>query len=191
VRETGRRLDDTDNAPAGRPRGWLLRPPTFGGTAGALLFWWWSLDPSMLPRSWYAQGAVSGLSAAVGYLLGTFAGYGVAAGLRRLGRTPGPRARRRWWVVLGAVAGAVVAAGLLLWPGWQNQQRGLVGLEPLSPTVLAPMVAVTLVVFGLLFLAGRLVGHGVVLLDGCWRAGSPAYWPMASPPPCSWSWPCW
>ena len=120
----------------------------------ALLFWWWSLDPSMLPRSWYAQGAVSGLSAAIGYLL-----------LGRLGRTPAPRARRRWWVALGAVAAAVVAAGLLLWPGWQNQQRALVGLEPLSPAALAPMVAATLVVFGLLFLVGRLVGHGLVLLD--------------------------
>jgi uncharacterized membrane protein len=76
----------------------------------ALLFWWWSLDPSMLPRSWYAQGAVSGLSAAIGYLLGRLAGYGVGALLRRLGRTPAPRARRRWWVALGAVAAAVVSA---------------------------------------------------------------------------------
>lgn len=76
-------------------RGWLFRRPTFGGATVALLFWWWSLDPSMLPRGPYAQGAVSGLSAAIGYLLGTLAGYGVAAGLRRLGRAPGPAARRR------------------------------------------------------------------------------------------------
>ncbi|HEX5882359.1 MAG TPA: alpha/beta-hydrolase N-terminal domain-containing protein, partial [Actinomycetota bacterium] len=50
-----------------------------GGLAVALAFWWWSLQPSMLPRTPSAQGAVSGLSAAVGYLLGTLAGYGVAA----------------------------------------------------------------------------------------------------------------
>ena len=147
-------------------RRWLLRRPTFGGTAVALLFWWWSLDPSMLPRGPYAQGAVSGLSAAIGYLLGTLAGYGVAAVLRRLGRTPGPAARRRWWLVLGAVGTVVVVAGLVVWPGWQNQQRALVGLDQLSPVALVPMVAVTLVVFGLLLLVGRLVGHGIGKVDG-------------------------
>jgi uncharacterized membrane protein len=35
----------------------------------------------MLSRAWTAQGVVSGLSAAIGYLLGTLAGYGVEAGL--------------------------------------------------------------------------------------------------------------
>jgi uncharacterized membrane protein len=60
----------------------------------------------------------------------------------------------------------VVADGLALWPGWQNQQRDLVGMEHLSAAALAPMVAVTLVVFGLLFLLGRLVGHGIRLFDG-------------------------
>ena len=146
-------------------RRWLFRGPTFGGVAGALLFWWWSLDPSMLPRAWSAQGAVSGLSAAIGYLLGTLAGYGVAALLRRLGRTPSPRARRRWWLGLGAVAVVVVVAGLALWPGWQNQQRDLVDMDHVSAAALPPMVAVTLVVFGLLVLVGRVVGHGIVLLD--------------------------
>lgn len=165
-RDTLRRLDDADHAPAARPRGWLLRPPTFGGVAIALLFWWWSLEPSMLPRSWYAQGAVSGLSAAIGYLLGTLAGYGVGTLLRRLGREPTPRVRRRGWQALGIVAAVVVVAGLSLWPGWQNQQRELVGLGHLSPVALVPMVAVTLVVFGLLFLAGRLVGQGIERFDG-------------------------
>jgi uncharacterized membrane protein len=148
-----------------RHRGWLWRPPTFGGVAVALLFWWWSLDPSMLPRAWSAQAAVSGLSAAIGYLLGTLAGYGVAALLGRLGRTPSPRVRRYGWLALGVVAVVVVVAGLALWPGWQNQQRDLVGMEHVGPGVLAPMVAATLVVFGLLFLVGRVVGHGIVLLD--------------------------
>jgi uncharacterized membrane protein len=30
-------------------RHWLLRWPTFGGLAVALVFWWFSLRPSMLP----------------------------------------------------------------------------------------------------------------------------------------------
>ena len=99
---------------------------------------------------------MSGLSAAIGYLLGTLAGYGVGALLRRLGREPTSRARRRAWLALGVAGAVVVVAGLALWPGWQNQQRALVGMERLSPAALAPMVAVTLVLFGLLLLVGRL-----------------------------------
>ena len=157
--------DHTGRGPGTAHRRWLFRRPTFGGLAVALLFWWWSLQPSMLPRTPSAQGAVSGLSAAVGYLLGTLAGYGVAALLRRLGREPTRRAGRLGWLVLGIVAAVVVAAGLGQWTGWQNEQRDLVGMEHLSPSVLAPMVGVTLVVFGVLFLVGRLVGHGIVAFD--------------------------
>ena len=110
--DTVRRLDDTDRERGTPHRGWLLRRPTFGGLAVALVFWWWSLQPSMLPRTPSAQGAVSGLSAAVGYLLGTLAGYGVAALLRRLGREPTRRAGRIAWLALDVVAVVVVAAGL-------------------------------------------------------------------------------
>ena len=163
--ETERPVDPSDRERGPARRGWLLRPPTLAGAAVALLFWWWSLDPSMLPRSWYAQGAVSGLSAAIGYLLGTLIGAGVRWGVRRLGREPTPGARRRAWLALGVAGAVVVVAGLALWPGWQNQQRDLVGMERVSASVLGPMVAVTLVLFGLLFLIGRLVGHGVVLVD--------------------------
>ena len=157
--------EHTGRGPGTAHRRWLFRRPTFGGLAVALLFWWWSLQPSMLPRTPSSQGAVSGLSAAVGYLLGTLAGYGVAALLRRLGREPTRRAGRLGWLVLGIVAAVVVAAGLGQWTGWQNEQRDLVGMEHLSPSVLAPMVGVTLVVFGVLFLVGRLLGHGIVAFD--------------------------
>jgi uncharacterized membrane protein len=163
--DTVRRLDEADREREAPRRGWLLRPPTFGGTAAGLLFWWWSLDPSMLPRAWSAQAAVSGLSAAIGYLLGTLAHQGLAGVLRRLGRTPTRRVRRLGWLVLGVVAAVAVVAGLALWPGWQNQQRDLVDMEHVTPAVLAPMVGATLVVFGVLLLLGRLIGHGTALLD--------------------------
>jgi uncharacterized membrane protein len=164
--DTVRRLDEADRERGEVPRrGWLFRPPTLGGTAVALLFWWWSLDPSMLPRAWSAQAAVSGLSAAIGYLLGTLAHHGVAGVLRRLGPTPTRRVRRLGWLVLGVVAVVVVVAGLALWPGWQNQQRDLVDMEHVGPAALAPMVAATLVIFGVLFLLGRVIGHGIWLLD--------------------------
>jgi uncharacterized membrane protein len=153
---------ERDGRPGAR---WLLRGPSFGGVAVGLLFWWWSLQPSMLPRAWAAQAAVSGLSLAVGYLLGTLAGSGVGWVLRRAGRVPAAAVRRRAWLGLGAVGAVVVAAGLLLWPVWQNDQRDLVGMGRLSPAALLPLVVATAVVFGLLLLLGRLAGHGVRLLD--------------------------
>jgi uncharacterized membrane protein len=153
---------ERDGRPGAR---WLLRGPGFGGVVVALLFWWWSLYPSMLPRSWPAQAVVSGLSLAVGYLLGTLAGSGVAWVLRRAGRAPAAAVRRRAWLGLGFVGAVVVAAGLLLWPVWQNDQRELVGMGRLSPVAVLPLVVATAVVFGLLLLLGRLVGHGVGLLD--------------------------
>ena len=84
----------------------------------------------------------------------------------------------------------MAVAGLALWPGWQNQQRDLVGMEHVSAAALGPMVAVTLVLFGLLFLVGRLVGHGVALVDRSLARRCPACWPMASRRPCWWSRPC-
>jgi hypothetical protein len=35
---------------------------------GFIIFWWWSL-PLLLPRSWLAQGIVSALSGASGYMM--------------------------------------------------------------------------------------------------------------------------
>jgi uncharacterized membrane protein len=86
--------------------------------------------------------------------------------------------------VVGAV---VVVAGLVLWPQWQDQQRALVGMERLSPMALASMVGVTLVLFGLLLLVGRLVGHGIRRFDGLLSRRLPACWPTPSPWWCSWS----
>ncbi|MGB5379422.1 MAG: alpha/beta-hydrolase N-terminal domain-containing protein, partial [Acidimicrobiia bacterium] len=49
----------------------VLRRPTFGGLVGALVFFWFSLGPSLLPRWWVMQAVIAGLTSAVGYLIGT------------------------------------------------------------------------------------------------------------------------
>lgn len=62
-------------------------------------------------------------------------------------------------------------------------------MEHVSPTALGPMVALTLVLFGLPFLVGRLVGHGVALFDRLLARRLPHWRPMPSPRRCSWSRP--
>ncbi|WP_236757506.1 alpha/beta-hydrolase family protein [Aeromicrobium sp. PE09-221] len=81
-----------------------------------------SLTPSLLPRSWLAQGVISGLSVVVLYLLGT--------GLSRLAATmlqgPPPERVQRWRVVIGW-AGVIALPVLLLLsiPGRQAEWRAL------------------------------------------------------------------
>ena len=73
---------------------WLVRPPkVFAGLAGGLVFTLLSLTPSLLPRPWFAQAAVSGISAAIGYGLGS----GVSALLRRVLPSE-PSARVSEWI---------------------------------------------------------------------------------------------
>lgn len=161
-----RRVDDTGRGLRPSHRGWLFMAPQFGGVVVALVFWWWSLDPSMLPRTWYAQGAVGGLSAAIGYLLGALAGSGVHATLRHLGRAPERRFRRRAWRVLAVCGVVVMAASLALWPVWQNQQRQLVDMERLSLMASVWALMLSIVVFGVLLALGRVVGHAIWAFDG-------------------------
>jgi uncharacterized membrane protein len=49
----------------------LFAAPSLGGTLGGALFWWFSLTPTLLPRSWLSQAVVSGISVAIGYAIGT------------------------------------------------------------------------------------------------------------------------
>jgi hypothetical protein len=47
-------------------RAFLRRGPRLSAWLGFIIFWWWSLTPSLLPRPWLAQGIVSALSGASG-----------------------------------------------------------------------------------------------------------------------------
>lgn len=103
----------------------MWRPP-LGGVLGALVFWAASLTPSLLPRPWYFQGAVSGVAIALGYGLGS----AMAALARPVGWRPTATTARR--IRVGLVgAGAILVA----WAGtvhhlWQSDVRRLMGMEP-------------------------------------------------------------
>jgi uncharacterized membrane protein len=108
---------------------WWVRHYTFTGTAVGLIFLWFSMTPSLLPRGPLFQGAVSGCSGAIGYGLGVFAVWLVRF-MREAKSSPPPP---RWaWIPLIAV-GAVGMVLMAIWfHVWQDAVRDLMGVEHLE-----------------------------------------------------------
>src|SRR3954452_20281793 len=117
---------------------WLFRRRLcFGGLAGALVFFCLALLPSLLPRGVIMQGVISGVTAVIGYGLGSAASGGgrkvPAAGARPPAAPPGfrngqsaeprpPTKRVAWWVLAGATT-VLVPLFLGLGRSWQNDVR--------------------------------------------------------------------
>jgi len=139
----------------------VLRRPTFGGLVGALVFFWFSLGPSLLPRWWVMQAVITGLTSAIGYLIGTTVESGVRAVLSRTGNaTVSPRVAQGAWVGLGVFGIVAIGVGLARWPTVQNASRDLVGLEHVSWTL---VIVITLVA-AVLFLVGVVLGRVMLFL---------------------------
>jgi uncharacterized membrane protein len=122
------------------------------GLLGAGLFFALSLMPSLIPRTPEIQGALSGVSAAVGFWGALALGWvwwflevpplrGRAARIARLG-------------ALG-VAGAAVALGLWTAGAWQEDLRRHLGLAPLDQLYLPSVIGVALPLALALREAGR------------------------------------
>ena len=135
---------------------WVFRPLCFGGLVAALIFFWISLTPSLLPRTWLFQGIVSGLSASAGYGIGSM----IQALMRRFAYTESKTKYKRYaWVVLAVVA--VLGSGVLLWQAhrWQNELRALVGLGNASNFRGLGVVLVTAITGGVVLVAARLIRY--------------------------------
>jgi uncharacterized membrane protein len=125
--------DVPDATPASEPRKakrpWWIRHYTFTGTAVGLIFIWFSMTPSLLPRGALFQGLVSGISGAIGYGLGVFSVWLVRY-MRSKDSSPPPPP---WsWLVLVPVGviGLVVMA--IRFHVWQDRVRDLMGVEHLK-----------------------------------------------------------
>ncbi|MCZ4092052.1 alpha/beta hydrolase [Sinorhizobium psoraleae] len=121
------------------------------GLLVGVLFFAVSLTPSLIPRPYLVQGAISGLSLAAGYAIGVF-----LRGLWSFFELPdaSPRRERTLKIVAGLVCGAAVAVFLWQTAGWQNTVRNIMGLEPIE--TVAPLklgLLAALVFFVLVFLA--------------------------------------
>jgi len=101
-----------------------LRAPIAPST-GALLLFWASLTPSLLPRSAFFQGLVAGAAALIGYALGWLSGWVVR---RCGGRLTGTTRRRAWWVLgVAALVGTVVM--VTAYVRWERALRAQVAKD--------------------------------------------------------------
>ncbi|WP_199546736.1 alpha/beta-hydrolase family protein [Streptomyces sp. N35] len=126
----------------------VRRWPDLFATCVATVFFWLSLTPSLVPRPWLLQGVIGGITAAIGYAVGS-----LLSSLFRwvVKRRPSQRFRARCW--LGYWVLSPILSGLLISESaqMQRQLRQLQGLPP-SLTWHTPMIGLIAVVLWLLLL---------------------------------------
>jgi uncharacterized membrane protein len=145
-----------------RKRPWWIRRYTFTGTAVGLVFLWFSLTPSLLPRGPLFQGLVSGVSGAAGYGIGVFAVWLVRYMRSKESSPPAPR---RAWLIL-IVAGVVGMVAMVIWfHVWQDRVRDLMGVTHLTWIDYPLATALSLIVLFAVVEIGQLIRRLVHFLD--------------------------
>ena len=130
-----------------------------------------SMSPSLLPRTWYYQGFISGLCAAVGYALGVLVAWLVRTVARLVDlKVHVSGAARHWILVAAPVFGAVAVIGITVSNvRAQASTAAVVRLEPLHPVdwVGALALAATIAVALLVIARGlRSMTHGLAEAAG-------------------------
>lgn len=125
-------------------------------TVGVLvgtLFFAASLTPSLLPRSFLLQGALSGCSFAAGYLVGVFARW-----LWFYMEMPSPSERVERVTLWVAVAFCALVMMGVLWKAseWQDSVRLLMGMEPVGTSRALEVGLIAALVFLVLLALARL-----------------------------------
>lgn len=97
----------------------------------AIIFFAFSMTPSLLPRPWYLQGVASGISVATGYGLGCLVVWiAHACGIRP--HWSDTTKRYGWWALAGTAV-VVVPLFLILGSWWQEIVRKLVEVDVEGP----------------------------------------------------------
>ncbi|MBO0820395.1 MAG: alpha/beta-hydrolase family protein [Nocardiopsaceae bacterium] len=143
-----------------RIRRYLARFSTAGLT-GALLFYCLSLTPSLLPRAWLLQAVMSGVTTAIGYAVGTLAGW-LLRSLIPWQPWPPVRLAGRW--VLAAAALGLIPLFGVLGARWQHQIREQVDASQPSEARYVLVVAVSLLIALALLTLARGIGSLVAVV---------------------------
>ncbi|WP_103528181.1 alpha/beta-hydrolase family protein [Streptomyces sp. SM12] len=152
----------------------VRRWPDLTACLVALFFFWLSLTPSLVPRPWYFQGVIGGITAAIGYGIGA-----TLSGLFRLtfSRRPSQEMRARSWLALYVITPPLV---ILLLSQSADMQRELRRLQELPPTLTWHSLMITLIALGvaaLLVVIARTIRLGTRLLTRLLHRFVP--WPVA------------
>lgn len=125
---------------------------SIGGLTGALICYCLSLTPSLLPRAWFLQAVMSGVTAVIGYAIGTV----ISWLLRSLVPwSPGRAARRvARWALLAAAVVLIPLFGVL-GADWQHDIRQLVDASQPSEARYIFVVIVSILIAALLVTAAR------------------------------------
>jgi uncharacterized membrane protein len=136
-----------------RRRWWSVSPlGLVFGSAYVLI----SMSPSLLPRTWYYQGVITGLCAAAGYGLGVVVAWAVRRVARLIGLVVVVNREAGHWLRIIALGAATVAVVTTTIANVRSQDRtaAYVHLTPLSPTDwLGAVVLALVIVTGFLGLA--------------------------------------
>lgn len=143
----------------------LRAPARTGSTIVAAVFAIWSLWPTLLPRGWVIQAAVTALSAALGWLVGSVLDRVIVRVLDQAEIEVDAGLRRRVLVGLAVVGGVVALAAIRQWSIWQNAQRTEMGMATISSWWIVPALVVAVVLLAVLLVVGRLVVAGVAGID--------------------------
>lgn len=157
----------------------MLARPRYGPLLGALVPWFLSMWPTLLPRTWLVQGVVSGVCAAIGWLVGLGVGHLLHRTLAATGRTLSPKVRHVAWLVLAVLAPVLVVVGLVLWYGWQRDQREVIGMPEVPFWWTIAVVVVSVVVLALLVFIGRAIATFVKWIDRHVERVIPKWWARA------------
>jgi uncharacterized membrane protein len=117
---------------------------------GTLLFCLSTL-PSLLPRPWLMQGAISGVSFAIGYGLGLLTSKAVRWLIQK--EVPLSTKRKAWRAVY--FLPIIMLACVIVGHAWQNEVRTLVGQEQTSSLHVIQIVLVSVAVFCLIIAISR------------------------------------
>jgi uncharacterized membrane protein len=122
------------------------------GTFGALVFGCASFTPSLVPREWFVQGIVNGLSAAVGYGVAVFLAWLIRA---VTGWTPSAIVVRRAWIALACLGIPLIAWSLFLGQRWQREIHLLTDVAPPDSYSWVRIVLLALTILVALIAVGR------------------------------------